>query len=145
MEKKDAINLNPLTLAFIGDSTFENFVRERIIRRGTASLPHKLHLEAIRYVKAANQSYIMEVIESGLSEEEAYIYKRGRNMKSMTVPKNAKVLDYRRATGFEALIGYLFLIGEEERLMEIMELSAKAVEERQEKTKENMKGVNGNG
>jgi len=145
MEKKDAINLNPLTLAFIGDSTFENFVRERIIRRGTASLPHKLHLEAIRYVKAANQSYIMEVIESGLSEEEAYIYKRGRNMKSMTVPKNAKVLDYRRATGFEALIGYLFLIGEEERLMEIMELSAKAVEERQEETKENMKGVNGNG
>jgi ribonuclease-3 family protein len=85
------------------------------------------------------------VIESGLSEEEAYIYKRGRNMKSMTVPKNAKVLDYRRATGFEALIGYLFLIGEEERLMEIMELSAKAVEERQEETKENMKGVNGNG
>jgi len=145
MEKKDAINLNPLILAFVGDSTFENFVRERIIRRGTASLPHKLHLEAIRYVKAANQSYIMEVIESGLSEEEAYIYKRGRNMKSMTVPKNAKVLDYRRATGFEALIGYLFLIGEEERLMEIMELSAKAVEERQEKTKENMKGVNGNG
>jgi len=145
MEKKDAINLNPLTLAFIGDSTFENFVRERIIRKGTASLPHKLHLEAIRYVKAANQSYIMEVIESGLSEEEAYIYKRGRNMKSMTVPKNAKVLDYRRATGFEALIGYLFLIGEEERLMEIMELSAKAVEERQEETKENMKGVNGNG
>ncbi|MBW8382162.1 MAG: Mini-ribonuclease 3 [Youngiibacter sp.] len=145
MEKKDAINLNPLTLAFIGDSTFENFVRERIIRRGTASLPHKLHLEAIRYVKAANQSYIMEVIESGLSEEEAYIYKRGRNMKSMTVPKNAKVLDYRRATGFEALIGYLFLIGEEERLMEIMELSAKAIEERQEETKENMKGVNGNG
>ncbi|MBP1919156.1 Mini-ribonuclease 3 [Youngiibacter multivorans] len=145
MEKKDAINLNPLILAFIGDSTFENFVRERIILRGTASLPHKLHLEAIRYVKAANQSYIMEVIESGLSEEEAYIFKRGRNMKSMTVPKNAKVIDYRRATGFEALIGYLFLIGEEERLLEIMELSAKAIEERKEDMKEDMKGVNGNG
>lgn len=142
MEKKDAINLNPLILAFIGDSTFENFVRERIIRRGTASLPHKLHIEAIRYVKAANQSYIMEVIESLLSEEEAYIYKRGRNMKSMTVPKNAKVVDYRRATGFEALIGYLFLTGEEERLKEIMELSAKAVEERIEERHEDMKGVN---
>lgn len=142
MEKKDAINLNPLILAFIGDSTFENFVRERIIRRGTASLPHKLHIEAIRYVKAANQSYIMEVIESLLSEEEAYIYKRGRNMKSMTVPKNAKVIDYRRATGFEALIGYLFLTGEEERLKEIMELSAKAVEERIEERHEDMKGVN---
>lgn len=142
MEKKDAINLNPLILAFIGDSTFENFVRERIIRRGNASLPHKLHIEAIRYVKAANQSYIMEVIESLLSEEEAYIYKRGRNMKSMTVPKNAKVIDYRRATGFEALIGYLFLTGEEERLKEIMELSAKAVEERIEERHEEMKGVN---
>lgn len=145
MEKKDAINLNPLILAFIGDSTFDNFVRERIILKGTATLPHKLHIEAIRYVKAANQSYIMEVIEGSLSDEEAYIYRRGRNMKSMTVPKNAKVIDYRRATGFEALIGFLYLTGEKERLIEIMELAARAVEEREEARNDDMKGVNDNG
>lgn len=130
LEKREAVNLNPLTLAFVGDSVFENFVRERIILRDPSHLPHKLHLEAIKYVKAANQSYIVQEIEKELTEEEVYMYKRGRNMKSFTVPKNAKVLDYRRASGFETLIGFLHMTGGNERLQHLMEKAACAIETR---------------
>lgn len=130
LEKREAVNLNPLTLAFVGDSVFENFVRERIILRDPSHLPHKLHLEAIKYVKAANQSFIVQELEKELTEEEVYMYKRGRNMKSFTVPKNAKVLDYRRASGFETLIGYLHMTGGAERLKYLMEKAALAIETR---------------
>jgi len=77
---------------------------------------NKIHVKAIGYVKAKSQSCIMHQIEESLNEEEEAVYKRGRNAKSPTVPKNAEVRDYRMATGFEALIGYLYLIGNKERL-----------------------------
>ena len=114
--KDEARMLNPLQLALIGDGVFEIFIRNYILTQNTALSANKIHVKAIRYVKAKSQSSIMHEIEEFLNEEEEAIYKRGRNAKSPTVPKNADVRDYRMATGFEALIGYLYLIGHKERL-----------------------------
>lgn len=114
--KDEARRLNPLQLALIGDGAYELFIRDYIISNNTELSAHKIHREAINYVKAKSQSDIMHRIEDLLTEEESYIYKRGRNAKSATVPKNADVRDYRMATGFEALVGYLYLINDIERL-----------------------------
>ena len=114
--KDEARMLNPLQLALIGDGVFEIFIRNYILTQNTALSANKIHVKAIRYVKAKSQSDIMHEIEEFLNEEEEAVYKRGRNAKSPTVPKNADVRDYRMATGFEALIGYLYLIGHKERL-----------------------------
>jgi len=124
-----ARNFNPLSLAFIGDGIYESFVRERVILSHPNKLPHELHLMAVNYVKAASQSNIMQGLKGNLSEDEMYIYKRGRNAKSHTVPKNANLLDYRRASGYEALVGYLYLTGRDERLLEIIDLSFEFIEE----------------
>ena len=114
--KDEARRLNPLQLALIGDGVFEVFIRSYILEQNTALSANKIHVKAIGYVKAKSQSDIMHEIEGFLNEEEEAIYKRGRNAKSPTVPKNADIRDYRMATGFEALIGYLYLIGHKERL-----------------------------
>jgi len=123
-----ARNFSPLSLAFVGDGVFEKFVRERVILSHPNELPHKLHLLAVKYVKASSQSKIIESLEEYLSEDEMYIFKRGRNAKSNTTPKNANLLDYRKASGFEALIGYLYLTGRDERLEEIVKLSFRIIE-----------------
>ncbi len=114
--KEEAKRLNPLQLALIGDGVYEVFIRTYILSSNTNLSAHKIHKEAITFVKAKGQSNIMHIVEEELSEEELYIYKRGRNAKSPTVPKNADVRDYRTATGFEALVGYLYLIGDKKRL-----------------------------
>ena len=114
--KDEARMLNPLQLALIGDGVFEVFIRNHILTQNTSLSANKIHVRAIRYVKAKGQSCIMHEIEASLNDEEEAVYKRGRNAKSPTVPKNAEVRDYRMATGFEALIGYLYLIGNKERL-----------------------------
>ncbi|WP_297429398.1 ribonuclease III domain-containing protein [Clostridium sp.] len=114
--KDEARLLNPLQLALIGDGVFEVFVRNYILTENTALSANKIHVRAIGYVKAKSQALVMHEIEEFLDEEEDAVYKRGRNTKSATVPKNADVRDYRMATGFEALIGYLYLIGNKERL-----------------------------
>lgn len=115
--------LSPLVLAYIGDGVYELFVRNKIVEQFPTTPPSKLHKLSSSHVKAHAQSNSMKAIEPILSEKELAIYKRGRNSKSATVPKNADVTDYRRATGFEALIGYLYLNKENERLSEIMELA----------------------
>ena len=112
---KDARLLNPLQLALIGDAVYELYIRNYILANNISLSAHK-----IGYVKAKSQSAIMHSIEEELTEEESYIFKRGRNAKSATVPKNADVRDYRMATGFEALVGYLHLIGDYERLNYIL-------------------------
>ena len=117
---KDARLLNPLQLALIGDAVYELFIRNYILANNVELTAHKIHVKSIGYVKAKSQSTIMHLLEEELTEEESYIFKRGRNTKSATVPKNADVRDYRMATGFEALIGYLHLIGNYERLNYIM-------------------------
>ena len=114
--EKEARLLNPLQLALIGDGVYELFIRNSILSNNLELSAHKMHVKAIGYVKAKSQSIIMHAIEDKLTENESYIFKRGRNTKSATVPKNADVRDYRRATGFEALVGYLYLIGDIERL-----------------------------
>ncbi|NLC66216.1 MAG: Mini-ribonuclease 3 [Clostridium sp.] len=124
--------MNPLTLAFIGDGVFELYVRERVVLLNKDLKPNDLHKNAINYVKASRQSFIIEKLEDSLTEEEIYIYKRGRNMKSNTVPKNANMLDYRRSSGYEALVGYLYLIGSIKRLDEIIMMSLEIIENRKE-------------
>lgn len=121
--KEEAKQLNPLQLALVGDGVYEIFVRNYVLSSNTSLSAHKMHVKAISFVKAKSQSLIMHEIESELTDEEEYIYKRGRNAKSATVPKNADVRDYRMATGFEALVGYLYLIGDMKRLEFIFDKS----------------------
>jgi len=125
--------LSPLVLAFVGDSVFDLFIRSRLVMKKRESA-HKMHVKAINYVKASAQSKIISELLDKLNEEEKIIYKRGRNSKSATVPKHADVLDYRRATAFEAVLGYLYLLGKYERLEEIMNMAAEIIEEEGDKT-----------
>ena len=125
--KEDARQLNPLQLALIGDGVYEIFIRNHILTSNESMSAHKIHVKAIKFVKAKSQALIMHEIEDILTEEEDYIYKRGRNAKSATVPKNADVRDYRMATGFEALVGYLYLTGEVDRLKLIFEKSIEII------------------
>lgn len=112
----------PLTLAYIGDSVHTLFVREHVVGQ-TDKKVHELHVLTSRYVKASSQAKAIHALISELSEEEEAIFKRGRNAKSATVPKNADVADYRAATGFEALIGALYIDKKTERLKEILKRS----------------------
>ena len=120
-ENKKASEYSPLALAYIGDSVYEIYVRARVLAENPDKPAHKLHVEAVKYVKAHAQSNSMEKVAEMLDEEETAVYKRGRNAKAATVPKNAVLADYRRATGFEALVGYLFILQRYERLELIMQ------------------------
>ncbi|MGL4656054.1 MAG: Mini-ribonuclease 3 [Sarcina sp.] len=117
----EARMFNPLQLALIGDAVYEVYVRNYVFNNNQGLSAHKIHVEAIGYVKAKGQSDIMQILEPILTEDEMYIFKRGRNTKSATVPKNANVRDYRAATGMEALIGYLYLTNQQARLRELIE------------------------
>lgn len=116
----DSRQLNPLVLAFIGDAIYEVFIRTWLVNANRDMTVHKLHTRAITYVKAQAQSGFIKKIEDILTEEEAAIYKRGRNAKSGTVPKNADVQEYHNATGFEALLGYLYITEQNIRLNELL-------------------------
>ena len=111
--------LHPLILAYIGDTIYDLFVRTFIIINKKGSV-HKLNKLAIEYVKAGSQCCALHELDHLLTEEEQSIVRRGRNVKSGTTPKNADVVEYRWATGLEALIGYLYLTGENERLNFLM-------------------------
>ncbi|SHI14526.1 Mini-ribonuclease 3 [Sporanaerobacter acetigenes] len=114
---REASMLSPLQLAYIGDAVYELFIRTYLLER---DLPvHELHKEAIKYVKAKAQSDIVHGLEDELTEEEKAIVKRGRNAKTYSSPKNADLIDYKYATGFESLIGFLYLTGRQERMMEL--------------------------
>lgn len=116
--------MSPLTWAYIGDSVFELYIRMYLVNT-TKMKPHKLHIEAIKYVKAKAQADILQKLESSLTEKELEIVKRGRNAENHHLPKNATVQDYMYSTGFEALIGYLYLTKQDERLDEILKEVAK--------------------
>lgn len=118
----EAKQLNSLVLAFVGDSVYEMFIRTYLVNNNREMSAHKLHLKAISFVKAHSQCLLMMKLENILSDEELSVYKRGRNAKSATVPKNADVQEYRVATGFEALIGFLYLTNQLDRLNELMNL-----------------------
>lgn len=116
MTIEECRQLNPLVLAFIGDAVYEVFVRTYLINANREMLVHKLHIEAVTFVKAHAQSELVKKLAEELGEDEMSIYRRGRNAKSGSVPKNADVQEYRAATGFEALFGFLYLTGQNERL-----------------------------
>jgi ribonuclease-3 family protein len=115
---------NPLVLAYVGDSVYDTFIRTMLVSGGSIQVD-KLHKRAVKFVQAKAQAQITEQLHDILTEDERDIVRRGRNTKSNTVPKNADINDYRYATGFEALVGYLYLIGNTKRLMEIFELISK--------------------
>ena len=121
--EKRAIDYAPLSLAYIGDGVYELYVRSRIIKENPNLPAHKLHKEAIKYVKAEAQSRSIEAMLPYLTEAETAQFKRGRNAKSPTSAKNASIVDYRRATGFEALIGFLYINKSDERLNELMTIA----------------------
>ncbi len=127
--KVDEKQLNSLALAYMGDAVFEIYVRRHLIQSGKVR-PNDLHREATHYVSAKAQSQMIhQFLDSEeLTEEEVAVVKRGRNAKSGTVPKNTDVQTYRYSTAFEALIGYLFLSGKEERLEEIITAAFHIVE-----------------
>lgn len=117
--QRDPRQTNPLVLAFLGDATYSHFVRYHLIAGGMVN-PNRLHRESNRYVSARAQAQILLSILPELTEEEQAVVRRGRNAKSGSSAKNADIIDYRHATALEALIGYLYLQGNEERLAEIM-------------------------
>lgn len=113
--------LSPLTLAFIGDTVFDLLVREDLICKANRSA-NDLHNLAVQKVKASAQAGFIEKIMPHLTEAELAVYKRGRNAKSGHLPKNASQSDYHMATGFEALIGYLYLSDRIERIKELFNI-----------------------
>lgn len=121
MTSQEARLLSPLNLAYIGDGIYELLTRRHIIAQGNAPV-NLLHRKTVAIVCAAAQSRAFGVIEGILSEEELTIYKRGRNANGNHVPKNSDPQDYRRATGVEALFGYLYLTGRMDRVTELYEM-----------------------
>lgn len=111
----------PLVWAYVGDCVYELFIRTYLINI-TKLKPHKLHIEAIKYVKAKAQAEILKKITDKLTEQEKDIVRRGRNAENHHLPKNANVQEYMYATAFESLIGYLYLMKQDERLKEILTL-----------------------
>lgn len=115
LEPVDAGMYSPLVLAYIGDSVYEVIIRTKVINKGSMQV-NKMHKHSAQLVKAGTQAALIKSIEELLTEEEHAIYKRGRNAKSSTSAKNATIIDYRMATGMEALVGWLFLREEYDRL-----------------------------
>ena len=119
LEEKDLRTYSPLTLAYIGDGVYELVIRTILVKKGNCPV-NQLHRKASSLVKAASQSAMMEFIEPMLTEEEHSVYRRGRNAHSPTMAKHATMADYRRATGFEALMGYLYLKEDFCRIVELV-------------------------
>lgn len=119
IEQQDIRTYSPLTLAYIGDAIFELVIRTVLVERKNTQ-PEKLHKAATKIVKAETQALMIEALKEELTEKELAVYKRGRNAKAVTRAKNASMSEYRRATGFEALMGYLYLNGEMERMLELI-------------------------
>jgi ribonuclease III family protein len=121
--RQEDVNLfSPLVLAYAGDAVYELYIRTLLLSQGNAPV-HKLHKRSVAFVKAKAQSEIIHRLMELLTPEEQDIVRRGRNAKSGTIPKNADVTEYKYATGFEALIGYLYLKGDFARLQELLKIS----------------------
>ena len=119
LKDRDLRTYSPLTLAYIGDGVYELVIRTVLVKKGNCPV-NQLHKKASSLVKAAAQSAIIEKIEEELTQEEHDIYRRGRNAHSPTMAKHATMADYRRATGFEALMGYLYLKEEYHRIFALV-------------------------
>lgn len=130
MEKElDIREYNIKTLAYMGDAVYELYVREYMVKN-SREVASKLHRKTIKFVSAKAQEYAINKIYELLTEEEKEIYKRGRNANANTVPKNTDVVTYKKATGFESVIGYLYLTKQKRRLEDIVKESIKVISER---------------
>lgn len=133
MELKDVdiVNYSPLTLAYIGDGIYEIIIRTMIVDEANRQV-NKIHKAASELVKAGTQATMIFAIMDELTEQEVSIYKRGRNAKSVTKAKNASMTDYRTATGFEALMGWLYLTGQSIRMMKLIQLGLKKINDHEQ-------------
>ena len=127
IEDVDINTYSPLTLAFIGDCVFDLVIRSVIVCRANRQ-PNKLHKLKANVVKAQTQSEMAKALMEDMTEEEAAVYKRGRNAHSFSSAKNASIQDYRRATCLEALIGYLYLLNRSDRILELISLGLRKLE-----------------
>ena len=121
MEEVDVSTYSPLTLAYIGDGIYDLIIRSLVVNHGNKQV-NKLHKETSSLVQASAQSLMMRTMQEHLTEEETAVYKRGRNAKSISPAKNQSITDYRRATGFEALLGYLYLKKEWKRMLDLVKI-----------------------
>lgn len=119
LKDMDADTYSPLVLAYIGDAIYELVIRTKVVNHGNTQV-NKLHKRTAALVKAEAQARLYMLLEDELTEEEKAVYRRGRNSKTTTMAKNATMKDYRMATGFEALMGWLYLKGSMDRLVELV-------------------------
>ena len=127
IKEVDMRTYSPLTLAYLGDGLYDIIIRSIVVDRANTSA-NRLHKHTSSMVKAETQARMIELLEEHLSQEEADIYRRGRNAKSYTTAKNASVADYRKATGFEAVMGYLYLKDDIKRAIELVKLGAQLLD-----------------
>ena len=118
----DYMQISAGALAYLGDSVLEALIRERLVLKGYEKSA-KLNSEALKYVTAVNQAKAYANIEGALDENEQQIFRRGKNSSHLNIPKSASALEYKIATGFEAVFGYLRLIKNEERILELFSLA----------------------
>lgn len=123
----DINTYSPLALAYVGDAVYELYIRTLLLSRGNAPV-HKLHRQSVTFVKAKAQSDIVHKLMERLDPVEQDVVRRGRNAKSGTIPKNADVADYKYATGFETLLGYLYIKQDFARLLEVLRISVEQSE-----------------
>ena len=119
LEPVDVRTYSPLVLAYIGDAVYELMIRSKVINHGSMQV-NKMHKHSAALVKASAQAQLIKALQEELTEEELAAYKRGRNAKSATMAKHATLIDYRMATGLEALVGWLFLTEQYARLVELV-------------------------
>ncbi len=127
-EMKNPLLLPPLTLAYVGDAVYELFVRARLLQQGHVRV-NDLHRTAVRYVRARAQAAALAELYPTLTEEEQDVVRRGRNAKTHAAPKGSDAAEYAQSTSFEALVGYLYLAGREERLQEVLVAAAAHLEQ----------------
>ena len=128
MKEVDIKEYSPLTLAYIGDSIYDLIIKSLVVNEGNRQV-QKLHKETSMRVQASAQSKMMRAIQEHLTEEEHAVFKRGRNAKSVSPAKNQSITDYRRATGFEAFMGYLYLKKEWKRMLELVKIGLESMDE----------------
>ncbi len=127
MQEVDIKEYSPLALAYIGDAVYELIIRSLVLNEGNRQV-QKMHKRTSSMVQASAQARIITALNDRLTEEEHAVYKRGRNAKSMSPAKNQSVSDYHKATGFEALMGYLYLKKEWKRMLELIKAGLDALE-----------------
>lgn len=125
----DIRTYSPLTLAYIGDAVYDLIFRTVVVEHGNTA-PNKLHHRTVHYVKASAQAQMADTLQEYLTRDELAVYKRGKNAKPYTMAKNATYTEYKKATGLEALVGYLYLTDQVERILELVQIGLHNIEEK---------------